>query len=198
MTNNYIAAELSRKREFRVDFACNICNIETDFTYRKESIKSGIKIDTGAQRTLIPLKTLGWSDIAITTLIETAYSLDKNSFSIVRGVESNNNLTTAELHDMSLDDLKRYKGLAVKVRASYIKIGSILVNNIDVKVTTQTTGSVLLGMDVLKNWDIHVGRDRNSDNILLLACPLDNINKDYLNEIHNSFGYIREYQQFKI
>ncbi len=55
---NYILAKLSSRKEFRVDFMCTINGRESDSIFEDEIRRSGIKIDTGANGTLIPLKTL--------------------------------------------------------------------------------------------------------------------------------------------
>ena len=188
MINNYVECNLSKRKEFRTDFACKIAKVEMESIFNIGNNRSGIKIDTGAQGTLVPLRTLGWTDTQINKLIETTYKNNINAFSVVRGVESNNTKTITELQNMTLEEIKKYKGIAIQMKTEFIKIGSFIFNNVNARVTTQTTGNILLGMDIMKDWDIHIGKDINTHETLFLACPYNSINDEYLTALENHFG----------
>lgn len=44
----------------------------------------------------------------------------------------------------------------------------------------------LIGMDILKTWDIHIGRAKSGETILL-ACPYNQLNDEYLSELEETF-----------
>lgn len=186
MIDTYIKSELSPRNEFRADFECQFNNIKSYSLAGRA--RSGIKIDTGACGTLIPLKTLGWTTKQIDNLIEHYYYSNKRVFSSVRGVESTNKETLSEVQSMNLNDLKNYNGLAIRIKVDYIKVGSFRFNNIELRVTTRTDGNILLGMDIMKDWDIHIGKDVNTEEILFIACPYNKINNDYLLTIDRHFN----------
>lgn len=51
-------------------------------------------------------------------------------------------------------------------------------------------GSILIGMDILKNWDIHIGTVDTGQTIFL-GCPKELINSGYLQELENTFHIVR-------
>ena len=67
------------------------------------------------------------------------------------------------------------------------------LENQPVRVTTRTTGSILLGMDIIQRWDCHIGKD-NKDKTSLIACPQDAPEKiwnDYCEELETRFSIRR-------
>ena len=49
---------------------------------------------------------------------------------------------------------------------------------------------ILIGMDILKDFDFRCGESEWNGEHLFLGCLKENINSDYLNELHKYFGYI--------
>ncbi|MCI9571636.1 hypothetical protein [uncultured Acetatifactor sp.] len=49
---------------------------------------------------------------------------------------------------------------------------------------------ILIGMDILKDFDFRCGESEWNGEYLFLGCLKENINSDYLNELHKYFGYI--------
>ena len=43
-------------------------------------------------------------------------------------------------------------------------------------------------MDIIKDWDIHIGKDNKTNEIIFLACPIEKINQDYLLALEEHFG----------
>ena len=42
-------------------------------------------------------------------------------------------------------------------------------------------------MQFMKNWDMHIGRNQQCETVLL-ACPLNKINPEYIEALENEFG----------
>lgn len=187
-TDSYLYCEMSKSKDFRADFVLSINGIELSSIYNSGVYRSGIKIDTGARGTLIPLRTLGWTDSMIKQLIERTYNTDIGRFSAVHGVENNNRESSQDVRNMSLDELKEYRGLAIKVIADYIKIDGFEFDKTDVRVSTQTEGNMLLGMDILSIMDVHIGNSLITNNSTIIACPYDCINQDYYDMLGKHFG----------
>ena len=185
---NKLLSILSKYNEFRVDFSCVIDKSFRISNYDPNIYRSGIKVDTGAAGTLIPLKTLGYTDIEILQLIDSVIKTDKSRLSVVRGVETNNTLHNSQIRSASDSFIKSFKGLAINMQINDFTINGINLGNIEARVTTQTTGNILLGMDIMKDWDIHIGKDINTHETLFLACPYNSINDEYLTALENHFG----------
>ncbi len=185
---NYILAKLTSRKEFRVDFMCIINGRESDSIFEDVIRRSGIKIDTGAYGTLIPLKTLGWQESEIDGLIDTILSKDINSITILRGVESNNTETPNEIKHWPLEEIKKYKGLALRINVEKMNIGGLEFSNSKVRVTTSSEGNILLGMDILSQMDIHIGQSKITECTTLLACPYCSINEEYLVALEEHFN----------
>ncbi len=185
---NYILAKLTSRKEFRVDFMCTINGRESDSIFEDDIRRSGIKIDTGAYGTLIPLKTLGWQESEIDGLTDTILSKDINSVTILRGVESNNTETPNEIRKWPLEKIKQYKGLVLQTNVEKMNIGGLEFNNSKVRVTTSLEGNILLGMDILSQMDIHIGQSKITECTTLLACPYCSINEEYLVALEEHFN----------
>lgn len=54
------------------------------------------------------------------------------------------------------------------------------------RVNYKRSGNILIGMDILKTWDIHIGNDESGKTIFL-ACPYNQINDEYLLELERMF-----------
>ena len=67
-------------------------------------------------------------------------------------------------------------------------MGDLEFNDIPVRVTPYTTGNILLGMDVIKKMDNHIGTSRITGETVLLACPENAKSEGYLNALNRHFG----------
>lgn len=188
MNTNYLETTLTKAREFRTDFKCQLNGISSTFRYIKHQRRAGIKIDTGAQGTLIPLRTLGWTSSQIDKLINKYLYYGRTAFSVIHGVETTNMISDYDLQLMTDDQIRKFQGLAIRLKADYLKIGGYEIFDKEIRVTTQTTGNILLGMNIMKDWDIHIGKDNKTNEIIFLACPIEKINQDYLLALEEHFG----------
>ncbi len=185
---DFLEATLTKSLEFRCNFKSNIYGIYGESTFYPDIRQSGIKIDTGAHGVLIPLRTLGWTDAQIQMLFDDAVKYSRKSISVISGVESVNDLTSSQLRNQSESFIKGYKGVAISLLADEIIVGDLEFDNVPVRVTPYTTGNILLGMDIIKKMDNHMGTSRITGETTLLACPEDFINDGYLMALKQHFG----------
>lgn len=188
---DFLEITLTKSLEFRCDFKSDIYGIHGESTFYPSIRQSGIKIDTGAHGILIPLRTLCWTDAQIQKLLDDAVKHSRKSLSVINGVESTNTITSNQLRSESESFIKSYKGVAISILADKIVVGNLEFNDIPVRVTPHTTGNILLGMDVIKKMDNHIGTSRFSGETVLLACPENAISKDYLGALDRHFGIKR-------
>ncbi len=121
MNTNYLEANLTKAREFRTDFKCQLNGISSTFRYIKHQRRTGIKVDTGAQGTLIPLKTLGWASYQIDNLINKYLYYDRTAFSVIHGVETTNMISDHDLQSMTDDQIRKFQGLAIRFKSRIFK-----------------------------------------------------------------------------
>ena len=97
-------------------------------------------------------------------------------------------ISDSDLQSMTDDQIRKFQGLAIRLKADYLKIGEYEIFDKEIRVTTQTIGNILLGMDIMKDWDIHIGKDNKTNETIFLACPINKINQDYLLALEEHFG----------
>ncbi|SFU43615.1 hypothetical protein [Butyrivibrio sp. INlla21] len=188
---DFLEITLTKSLEFRCDFKSDIYGIHGESTFYPSIRQSGIKIDTGAHGILIPLRTLCWTDAQIQKILDDAIISSRKSLSVINGVESVNNISSSQLRKESESFIKNYRGVAITVLADKIVIGDLEFVDVPVRVTPHTTGNILLGMDIIKKMDNHIGTSRETGETTLLACPEDMISEDYLNALNKHFGIMR-------
>lgn len=109
---------------------------------------------------------------------------------MVRGAESNNRMSVEQLRSMSDDEIRDYQGLAIRTIAESVLLNDIELRDFPVRVTMQTRGNILLGMDVIKEWDSHIGRNSEGKTVFM-ACPFnaeDEIKQAYYGELERRFS----------
>ena len=67
-----------------------------------------------------------------------------------------------------------------------IRINDVPMGDFQLRLNYHRTGNILIGMDILKTWDIHIGKIKSGETILL-ACPYNQINDEYLLELERTF-----------
>lgn len=68
-----------------------------------------------------------------------------------------------------------------------MNFNGVKIHSPNVKVSYDRTGNILVGMDILKDWDIHIGTV-NTGETVFLACPKDQLNGEYFRELNRIFG----------
>ena len=66
-------------------------------------------------------------------------------------------------------------------------IGGVPINHNYIHINYDRKSNILIGMDILKDWDIHIGTI-NTGETIFLGCPKDQINDEYLQELDDTFS----------
>lgn len=185
---DFLEVTLTKSLEFRCDFKSEIYGIYGESTFYPSIRQSGIKIDTGAHWIIIPLRTLGWTDTQIQKILDDAILYSRQSLSVLNGVESVNNISSVQLRNESDNFIKSYPGVAITISADKIVVGNLEFNDVPVRVTPFTTGNILLGMEIIKMMDNHIGTSKATGETTLLVCPEDSISNEYLGALNKHFG----------
>lgn len=183
MKNNYIKIALNNKNEIRTIMSIEIPEISNN-TFRDIDVK----IDTGCPYTSIPIKKLGIksSECARLKQQDCHNNLVKKHISF--GV---NDSKIKRESDKVKYNTKRYNeidSISFEHKCKTIQIAGQIINNNTVRVSYDRTGNILIGMDIMKDWDIHIGKDVNTEEILFIACPYNKINNDYLLALDRHFN----------
>ncbi len=185
---DFLELTLTKSMEFRTDFKSDIYGIHSESIFYPGIRQSGIKIDTGAHGVLIPLRTLCWTGAQIQKIVDDVVNNHRDSLSVVNGVESVNNISSVQLRNESESFIKNFRGMAISILADRIVVGGIEFKDVPVRVTPHTTGNILLGMDIIRKMDNHIGTSRVSGKTTLLACPESDMGNGYISALNRHFG----------
>lgn len=190
MKSDFIKIFLDKHNEFKVDITISIPHLSSGL------FNTVAKIDTGCAYSSIPIKRLGFDN--------------EDCFNFKIKDCSNNDVKKCTSFGVNDSESKRREDSARIRNADYLGLNSVsfvhsysnlilndcIIGDGDVRLNYDRVGNILIGMDILKQLDFHIGRDNQTGKTLLLACPLDNINDSYINEMRYCFDYIRRYQKF--
>lgn len=178
MRNSYIKISLNDKNEFRTraDFRLFGVNYE----------KIDVKIDTGCPQTTILTQKLGIPAEQSAILKQ----LDIDDPSIKKSPTFGVN-DSKEFKDKVKNQFRNgiYVGTSAISFTHFVdrlKICGVYVNIEKVKVNYDRIGNILIGMDIMKHWDIHMGKVSTGETIFL-ACPQEQLNEEYFAELDRLF-----------
>lgn len=79
------------------------------------------------------------------------------------------------------------KSITFQHRDFEIDFGGVCISKEFVKVSYDRTGNILIGMDVLSQKDIHIGKSKILGKTVFLACPYANMKREYLEALNQHF-----------
>lgn len=143
-----------------------------------------VKIDTGCSISTIPLRRLKVSD-SLCRILKGADIMAGIPYYLSYGVESG-----GLKHAVPVTDGQKMDCPAMKFEhgISDFTIGGVPVSCGSICLNYDRKGNILIGMDILKGWDIHMGISKVTGKNLFLACPSGNICRDYLDALKLHFG----------
>lgn len=181
MKNNFIKIVLNQKNEFRT--LANIAIPSIGVTGFEDI---NVKIDTGCSYTSIPVQKLGLSE----EIARHYKKLDSDNNSIKKeisfGVNDSTDKRNMDKHLYKNKEYMKLTSITFVHSDVTLRIMDMEINVDNVKLSYDRTGNILIGMDILKNWDIHIGKTASGET-LFLACPLNQLNDEYYKELSNLF-----------
>ena len=188
MKNSYIKISLNENNEFRAK--ANIIIPSINVLDANDVI---VKIDTGCPYTSFPVKNLGISEekaLAYKQKDSNDSSVRKSiSFGVNDSKEKRDNdkkLFKSQLFMQLTSVSFRHSDVKLKIMDVSISVDSVMLSY-------DRTGNILIGMDIMKDWDIHISTVANPDleetgKTIFLACPKDSINAEYRSELKRLFN----------
>ena len=182
MSKSYIYCELSEYDEFKSQFSCCFHGVHK---------KAEVKIDTGAAYSLVPLKTLGI--LKNTREARKKYYTEHDQISgVIHGVEGVfRDMSRQEIQALTVEERLALNCLAYWDNIRDIHIGDYAIGDRLLHVSCDTGGNILLGMDVLKDFDIHIGESIVNGKIIFIGCRKDKVNDVFTKAVSEHLGYTR-------
>ena len=169
MKNKYILLKMNQRNEIRADVNMAIKSMELT---KIENMN--VKIDTGCPYTSIPILRFGISGTKAQQMKQRDCVDDRIRKEISFGVND-----SKEKRDT---DKEKFKAGNFE-----IDFGGVCINKDYVKVSYDRTGNILIGMDVLSQMDIHIGKSKVLGKTVFIACPYESMNQEYLEALSQHF-----------
>lgn len=182
MRNKYILLEMNQRNEIRADVNMTIKNMELT-----EIGNMNVKIDTGCPYTSIPILKFGISSAKAQQMKQRDCANDKIKKEISFGVNDSKEKRELDKEKFKAGKYMELKSITFRYENFEIDFGGICINKDFVKVSYDRTGNILIGMDVLSQMDIHIGKSRILGKTVFIACPYESMNKEYLEALSQHF-----------
>lgn len=180
MMNNFIKIPMINRKfgggTFNVDASFDLCltGVRMNFS------ETPVKIDTGCDLSTIPLGKTGYPYLKELKKRDILNNVDSTlSF----GVESGGR---PYKKPVTLQEKMDCSAIKFRHKIENLTICGMPLGSVSIFVNYDRTSNILIGMDILKTWDIHIGKIKSGETILL-ACPYNQINDEYLLELERTF-----------
>lgn len=167
---NYLEVCANDKNEF-------ITNVT--LTLFGKTITCSVKIDTGCDRTIIPIYLFGVSKEQRVQMYNDELKSFKKKYLANCYSDMGNNILDKEEYAFINTNFE-YENVDIVLNNILLKNQSVLINyGIEKR--------ILIGVDLLKQLDIHISTF--NENTILVACPKNNINQEYINKLNEIISY---------
>jgi hypothetical protein len=176
--SNYLLAEMNKN-----SFVCLSSITILDRTYDDLYMK----LDTGCTYSTIPYyKLVVNSNVCryqkVSDILNNIKSMQ--SYGVESGGFAHEKLVT-------YNDKLNCRGLKFRHKATNFSINSYKLPDLDLFVNYDRRGNILIGMDILSKFDIHIGTSNITDKETLLAVLKDQSDKsEYYNALYRHFGIV--------
>ncbi len=182
MKNKYILLEMNQRNEIRADVNMAIKSMELT-----EIENMNVKIDTGCPYTSIPILRFGISSTKAQQMKQRDCADDRIRKEISFGVNDTKEKRDGDKEKFRAGKYMELKSITFQHGDFEIDFGGVCINKDHVKVSYDRTGNILIGMDVLSQMDVHIGKSKILGKTVFLACPYANMNREYLEALNQHF-----------
>lgn len=183
MTNKYIKIELLPTKtgiggSFMTTASFKLDNISAPFG------NVSVKIDTGCSISTIPLARFHALNEFCDSL--KADDIENNvPYEISYGVESGG---MSHSKPVTFEEKKQNPAMKFRHTIRDFRIAGMPVQQNAIYVNYNRKGNILIGMDILQYWDIHIGTSKITEKNMFLACPETCICQEYRNALEENFS----------
>ncbi len=194
MKNDFILLELNHRNEIRADVNMTIKSL--DIT-RIGQIN--VKIDTGCPYTSIPIRKLGISNEKARLMKQADCADSSIKKEISFGVNDSKEKRESDKEKFRTKKYMELQSVTFEHKDLEIDFHGICLKKDFVKISYDRSGNILIGMDLLSQMDIHIGKSKILGKTVFLACPYASMNADYLRALNEHFYLLDiSYQQYNI
>ena len=147
-----------------------------------------VKIDTGCPYTSIPVRKLGISNekASLMKQIDCLNPLIRKEISF--GVNDSKEKRESDKEKFRTGKYMELQSVTFQHKDLEIEFDGICLKKDFVKISYDRSGNILIGMDLLSQMDIHIGKSRILGKTIFLACPYASLNSDYFQTLNEHFN----------
>ena len=182
MKNNFILLEMNHRNEIRADVNMTIKSLGIT--------KIGhinVKIDTGCPYTSIPIKKLGISNEKAWLMKQVDCTNPSIRKEISFGVNDSKEKRESDKEKFRTGKYMELQSVTFEHKDLEIDFEGICLKKDSVKISYDRSGNILIGMDLLSQMDIHIGKSKILGKTVFLACPYASMNIEYLHTLKEHF-----------
>lgn len=162
MTNDeFLIIRLNQKNEFRTTASLQLNGLYFSTV--------DVKIDTGCPHTSFPMLKLGLSEEAAYKLKEKDCQNENVIKTISFGVNDTKLKRDEDKRKFKSKRFMELNSISFKHTAKNFTLGSLELGDLPISVSYDRTGNTLIGMDILKNLEIYIGKNELGETVLI-AC----------------------------
>ncbi|MDE7311647.1 MAG: hypothetical protein K2N87_08555 [Eubacterium sp.] len=180
MSSNYLISTLE-----------NHCfYVKSEICLHGKVIHNRFKLDTGCAFSTIPFRVL--YNVSHNTALQYKQAAIDSHLKYQRSYGVSDTEMTRQKDKELLKNNKLLECTSLKFMHKDIPLvlnGYALVH--DIAVNYDRTSNILIGMDILQDFDFHCGKSIDNGEYLFLGCLRNDISQDYLDELYKHFGYIK-------
>jgi hypothetical protein len=176
--NKYLRIELSERKEFRCKGSIKL--------FGNYYNALDCKIDTGCPMTTIPLKKTQMDELRIYENMMKDYKDSSVKKTVSFGVNDSDMDRKRNIELFKEGRFELLNSVTCEKQIEDFKLNGCNLGTKTVRVSYTRTGNILIGMDILKTLDIHIATIDSGETIML-ACPKDQINDEYLIELEKIY-----------
>lgn len=148
--------------------------------------KVNVKIDKGCPRTSFPLLKFGISDYEAYRFKARDCGDSGVPKSIPFGVNDTKQKRIEDKRKFRAKIYMELNSISFRHIAENFAINDVRISDVDVLVSYDRTGNILIGMDILKRLETHIGVSKTGETVLL-ACPRENLTDEYWAKLADLF-----------
>lgn len=184
MKNSYIICEVYKRDSF-------ICSLSINIHKCNSNVLA--KIDTGCEKSVIPFKKLNSVTDDISLRYKQQDISNKVPFSRGYGVSDTEEIKLRDKKLVQGNDLINCTSLNFKHTNIEMMLNGYKFSH-DIRVNYDRTGNILIGMDILKEFDYHCGISKLTGKHTFIGVLDSQEDKlDYYRALKEHFGIIREH-----
>lgn len=183
MKSKFLMLSLNNKNEFRANMKIFIPSLTM-----QEFNGVDVKIDTGCPKSSIPIKRLGISKKDAEKLKKRDCLNELVTKNISFGVNDSEEKRKNDKEKFNRGEYELLASVTFTHTDAVLELEGVPLSNSVIKLSYDRTGNILIGMDILKDFDIHMGESKLLFEYVLLACPKNLLCNEYYEALYEHFG----------